>query len=558
MAMSSSMVVSADDFDGMMFRISVKDTFYVEAFGRTYDYRHHLRRWGFRFDRKSKTWLRSYFTPVRYYMREDRAFNDIVVKLDRERKRIMKEAVKKIESVLYYPENFDLREYQLAGAALSVINMTYLLAYDMGLGKTITSLTAAFTVQHMMQQSGKEGKVIYICPAYLRFNVYREVVKAGKTAAIYPKAPKPYKHVATPLIAKEDVVIMSYEGVNRLVSEMDVTKLFLGGLFGSVIIDECHYIKNYKSKRTKSVVKVAGIAKQFKRMVLFLTGTPILNRPNELYTVFSFLFPGAESYTSFTKRYNGGRMGRFGWQLGKPINLKELHLRMAPKMHRKTKEEVLKELPPLMRIVTRVDKVKFPDKGLLVSGIAGLQKYKWELAMNKVDSTVDILYEATPCLVFTDYRQPAVEIFKKANKRGVKTGLITGKMSQKKRQLMVDAFQAGKLDALVIVTSAGSQGLNLQRAKTVVFNDLPYSPGLLVQAESRAHRMGNDNKVISVLVVAENNPFDETLVKYLEEKINVITKVADGLMHDVKLSDSEVRVASMNFHQYLKKVQGDV
>ena len=547
---------SIDFMKNVKFSLLPSDTLYIEAKGKLYPYVSYFKRWGFFYDNKTKTWKRSYFTPVRPIDDKDDQFNSMLRDIDKRRKEVIKKAIKNIE--LFEPVAFELRSYQKVGAALAIINGSFLIAYDMGLGKTITSLAAGFTYQEMMNKKDK-GRILYVCPAQLRLNVYDEVVEsAGRTAVIYPgntRTPRGYKKTGSPLHCKEDVVILSYKGLVRLSKEIVMEKLFSNGDFGALIADEAHYTKNLRAQRTRAFLEAAVAARKYKKLVIFLTGTPILNRPSELYTIFSFLFPRAETWGSFMERYEGAYTTSYGMRRGKPRNLRELHLRLASKMHRKKKEEVIKELPPLTRVITKITGVKRPPKHYLDIGVNGIQKYKWELAVNKTDFTVEIMKEATPCLVFTDFRVPAKHLVTKALKEGINTGYIVGGMGDAKRHKMLKAFQQGILDALVIVMEAGGHGFNLQRASTVIFNDLPYNTAKLEQAESRAHRYGNLNGVVSVLVVAANDLFDNALLKYLQQKHVVVKKVTDGMTENIKLSKEEVEMAKIKFHEYFKKIR---
>lgn len=502
----------------------------IEAHGNTYERKELLKRLGFRWDGQRRVWFRDDETLVRGVVSAEerevaQAVNSLVEKIRPIKERKILEVANRL------PFDFDvgLRNYQKIGVYKILQNKRFLLAYKMGLGKTITALGAGALYK---KQKGR-GSIIYILPNpdLLVPQVAKEAQRVHLSSIVFSR--KRFKGVPNTVnvdtALKYDVVIFSYAMFRGHYPRIEgrLKEAIRNGEVIGIFADEAHKIKEYKALQTRRVFDLLNYARQYHALVVFMTGTPTLGKPKDVYNMYRYLVPYSWGYRRFMERYHGAHEGYYGLELGEPQNLEELHDRLRPYMQVVNAEDVAKELPSLNRHVLDVS-VELPSRGLLYSGSIGdLQRYKHQLAMNKTVVIPEIVEEAVPCLIFTDFEQVATRIAELVEKK-VRVGVISGKITGKKRAQNVKDFNEGRLDALVIVSSAGGVGLNLQRAENVIFNDLPWSAGDFLQAESRAHRMTTDHPVFTTILRVVDSDFDRELVEFMFRKIEVISVIMTG------------------------------
>jgi len=225
-----------------------------------------------------------------------------------------------------------LYDFQLKGAQFLYERRSALLADDMGLGKTIQAIVAADMI--------KAKRILVVCPASVKINWEREFKKwqyinrkthiIGKTREFLPVT---------------DIYIVNY----HIVSHSNIFNQLKNIKFDLLICDEAHYLKGIKSQRTKAILGTKGIVHncEYKWM---LTGTPLLNRPIELYPMLKVLaserMKPYDKYISYCYRYCGARYDNFGFNTNGASHLEELNKRLKPFMLRRMKYQVLKSLPP--------------------------------------------------------------------------------------------------------------------------------------------------------------------------------------------------------------------
>ncbi|TNV71420.1 hypothetical protein FGO68_gene7089 [Halteria grandinella] len=259
-----------------------------------------------------------------------------------------------------------LRDYQRQGitwlASLGKYNLNCALCDDMGLGKTLQALCVILNESHIkreVQQSLKKGQPkggagsmgnvpvvnLIVCPTTITYNWKMEIGRyfEGVRVAVYEGSTGERKDIIEQAKqGKVDVIIASYDKVRN-----DI-ELFLQLRFFYVALDEGHIIKNPKAKTTKAVKQLLCDKK------LVLTGTPLQNKVAELWSIFDFLMPGfLEEEGLFNKKYNQyltSNIKKLSEKLEETQNfitaLKSLKKRIQPFILRRTKDEVLKELPP--------------------------------------------------------------------------------------------------------------------------------------------------------------------------------------------------------------------
>lgn len=430
-----------------------------------------------------------------------------------------------------------LREYQLQGFAwLSNIFANRLggvLADDMGLGKTLQTIT-------LIAKAVEEGETrpfLIICPSSLAFNWMQELARfaPGLSALNICGVPEKRSELFT-LIPAQNVVVISYALLQRDQEALEAHA------FAAVFLDEAQHIKNPGSGRTKSAKAVKADSRYA------LTGTPIENSLGELWSLFDFVLPGY----LFTYR-------RFKEEIERPImdgadagKLRELKHRIAPFMLRRTKQEVLTQLPrkteqvvycpmekaqreaylsvlaffdtrllPLLEkdgiqthsleilaALTRLRQICC-HPGLALEKYAGAPSGKLDLLFEIIDQAVDGGHKT---LVFSQFTGMLDLIQAGLAERGLSLVRLDGSTSVARRGKLVDRFNSDPgISTFLISLKAGGTGLNLTAADTVIHVDPWWNPAAEDQASARAHRMGQKNPVNVYKLIAENSVEEKIL-----------------------------------------------
>lgn len=439
-----------------------------------------------------------------------------------------------------------LRPFQayVVSAIIRKYNGRALLALEMGLGKTICAIEYI--------RRANPSRTVIVCPASLKLNWKSELEKWGYSGAQVIKSKEPFL---------SRIVILSYEMAAKRALEIAMEQP------ECMILDESHYIKNHKAIRTKQLVPLCRRA----RHCLLLTGTPILNRPVELFSQLAALNVnlGLKSFFEFARRYCAAHKTRFGWDFNGSSNVAELNKKLVDScMIRLRKDEVLKELPAKARCKIVVEGVgKRPASGLAALCQEALKQTRFnvgaaleklrgmkndvssvlfkayaEIGAAKLSAASDIVAEAAtqaPIVAFAHHRAVVHGIATHAVKAGLKVAVIDGDTPIEARQKAVEEFQAGNLNAVICSITAASTGLTLTKARDMFICELPFSPGLALQAEDRIHRIGQSAGVLIRYLVAAGT-LDEALWKMLDRKAGTGHAIIDGARHSEFAELSEV------------------
>lgn len=420
----------------------------------------------------------------------------------------------------------DLYPYQRAGVAWLAQQKTALLADEMGLGKTAQAIMAAAEIG--------AHRIGVVCPASLRLNWRREFDRW------WPD------WLERPLLYVE-----SYDKVAR--------HCWREPNFDLLIVDEAHYAKTPTAARTKALygksADGSGLVSKAKRTWL-LTGTPAPNNPAELWTHLRALRPeivtGANgkpaAYWSFVKRYCHTFDNGFGLQIGKGRRLDELKKIIAPFILRRTKMEVLQDLPEVRFDVLPLDGDRVADAtfdtGLIAEtlreeGVDGLRKIASHVAtlrrltaMAKVPALIEwiegFLESGEKLVVFAHHRDvitrflhhfsvnydaPLVEM----------VAWVEGATTD--RQAEVDRFQNDpRCRVFIGQLQAAGTGLTLTAASTVLLAEQSWVPAENVQAAARVHRIGQKNacQVWSAVLAGS---IDEQVGAALTRKMNDLVQL---------------------------------
>lgn len=413
-----------------------------------------------------------------------------------------------------------LRPYQVQGVErlieLTAKRGAAILADEPGLGKTIQ-------VAEYINRTRPLGPVLIVCPASLRLNWEKEL-------SVWMNH-EPFS-----------IEVASYEAVTT--GKVALSSLY--ARYSLVVFDEAHYLKNPDAKRTKACLAIPADTR------LFLTGTPVVNRPMDLFPILQAI--GLKySKQEFGKRYCNGHLvqirwkpRKFAWDFSGASRTEELNASLrAYCMVRRTKAEVLTELPAKIRQVIELDIPHGESKTLrdavnrmfdgmesAAANLAELKKIAFaELAAARLDNAKhklpyvlayleDLLEEESQVVVFAHHRE-IVDAIAAAIPDSVK---LYGGMTDKQKDSAVTAFQSGKAPVFVGQIQAAGVGLTLTAARTVLFAELDWVPGNVIQAEDRCHRLGQTDTVRIIHLVAKDS-VDARMVRALVNKQNIIERI---------------------------------
>ena len=428
-----------------------------------------------------------------------------------------------------------LYPHQVDGVVFLLSKRRALLADDMGLGKTRQAIIA-------MEAGSPDGKILVICPASLKLNWKREIQLVNAAAAIEVLG------VDSGPANDPRWVIVNYDILSKHADRLHAID------WTGVILDEAHFIKN-ASQRTNHCLKLLGVQADAHapaigpEYVFLLTGTPMTNRPKDLFNLLRCVgHPSTRSFLSFAKRYCDAYRNDYGWVTTGASNLEELNLLMKEVSIRRKKEEVL-DLPPKIRSWVPIDisdsKAAFnavesflnwyagtdPSRPNDTEFLARLTKVRTALHKAKqkaVEERIrDVVASGEKVVVFTCFSE-GIERHKA--RLGGSAVTITGSDTAEKRMTAVDRFQSDDTVKVALCNIiAGGVGITLTAGTHVIFQDLDWVPANHAQAEDRCYRLGQKSKVTVEYFLAAGT-LDSYISKLLEQKIKLIAAVdADEL-----------------------------
>eukprot|EP00434_Breviolum_minutum_P011942 symbB.v1.2.010529.t1/scaffold641.1/size177546/3 len=299
-----------------------------------------------------------------------------------------------------------------------------------------------------------------------------------------------------------------------------------------VILDECHFLRG-ASQRSKACVPLAKKAPH----ALLLTGTPLVARTQDAYPLLDALLDIC-SPADFAQRYapsssSGKRSQR----------LNELHLLLGAVMLRRTKEATLSELPPKRRQRVLLDMSPTEPKELLEEEV---EEECQRLVKSKSTAVIDymtcLISADVRFLVFAHHLAMLDDLEGSLKKNSVRYIRIDGSTPMAQRSTYVDDFQQNDdVQVALLSLTACSQGLTLNSASLVLFAELFWVPGVLLQAEDRAHRIGQVHMVNVHYLVAPGS-VDERMFAAVERRARDALRAVDGSARQ-GLGSSEVLAA---------------
>ena len=427
----------------------------------------------------------------------------------------------------------------------------FLLLDTPGLGKTASSIIAAL--------ESNVKKILVICPASLKLNWKKEIsiYDDSENVSIIQRewTPNKWTIINYDILDKFNTVEKPKKGKKpkfkfQEYDEVVINNHIIDEKFDLIIIDESHYLKSLSSNRTKHVKKIVKSIK--KRW--FLTGTPITNKPVDLFSLLSMVeHPLSTNYNSFLYSYCNAKTmmikGRKIIKADGASNLEELNRRIKPVSIRRRKEDVLdlpdKIISPVYIELDDDEKIDYDssveryiqmreEQGKNVSYAKKLVELsvlrRW-VAENKLKHTKELINNSLEgdkkVIVFTDYTS-VVNTLKEEYKDICV--VINGETSQKDRQKAVEDFQNNPNVRLFIGnTVAAGVGLTLTAAEVVIVNDLNWTPANVDQSLDRAYRIGQTKDVICYFPLFDDT-IDTIVYEVLDKKRDIINMAIDGVI----------------------------
>lgn len=442
----------------------------------------------------------------------------------------------------YYP-------YQIVGGEFLAARRLALLADDMGVGKSATTVCAADMI--------KARSILVICPASLRINWQREFAKFSRRdmSVLVVRSAKDFADAFL-----YDVVVVSYD-----LAAGSLYRAIMALRWDLLVLDEAHALKGIATKRSKAIYGKAldcktGIASRCER-IWALTGTPAPSHMGELWTICRALFPSVITnngrildYWSWVRRTCHVYDGNFGPVINgsRPERVPEVKAALQPFMLRRLKKEVLPQLPNIRYEDCPLDAVEFrsalrdmengPEGKALRSALDGgtdamealeqiaphLASLRKLLGKAKVKPVIDLLK--------TEFDGGLDKIVLFAQHRDVIDGLVEGLkdfgpvavhggVSANNRQIAIDAFQTDPNTRVIVCQlQAASTGLTLTAACNLLYVETDWVPAVMEQSAMRVHRLGQTRDV-RIRFASVAGSLDERIQFVVRKKIEVLTQL---------------------------------
>ena len=465
--------------------------------------------------------------------------------------------------------NTELLPYQIDGIAFASGAGRAVLADEMGLGKTIQG----FGVAEFLAQQAGIARVLIVCPASLKSQWAAEIARfSGRSVQLvsgpYAEREAQYAGGAFFTVCNYEQVLRDFLPIERVAWDL-------------IILDEAQRIKNWEAQTSRIIKSLRS------RFALVLTGTPIENRLDDLFSIVEFIDDQrlGPAFRFLHKHRTASETGKvLGYK-----NLAALRARLAPVLLRRTRVSVALDLPPrtkeIIRIAPTDEQLQMHNSHMQVVASITRKKFISEMDLLRLRRALGAARMSADSTFLVDKEEPAyssklerlaellaaliaeperkIIIFSEWTTmlnliepllKNLRAGFVRldGSVPQAKRKQLVAEFQREPKCRVFLTTNAGSVGLNLQAADTVINVDLPWNPALLEQRIARAHRMGQKRKVHVYLLITERT-IEEHLLATLGAKHELANAVLDP---DSDLGEVELQSGTEELKRRLEILLG--
>jgi ERCC4-related helicase len=458
--------------------------------------------------------------------------------------------------------------YQRKGVFFAALAGKSLIADEMGLGKTLQAIATA----ELYKKELGINRVLIVCPTSLKYQWKAEIEKFTDNSvyvvegALQKRKDNYGQTNAFYVIVSYHTMTNDLNWLNRMEPDM-------------VILDEAQRIKNWKTKVSQQIKKLIS------PYALVLTGTPIENKLEELYSIMQFI-----------DVYRLGPMYRFlneyqiNDEFGKTIGYKNLHKiseTLADVLIRRTKKAVLSELPKridknlfvpmtenqmelhnelgdnVARLVNKWRRFGFlneTDRKRLILSLSQMrmvcdstyildQKSRHDTKIEEVMNILDEVFENSDekVVVFSQWERMTRLVAEELEKRQVKFEYLHGSIESIKRKDLLDNFQNNPESRVFLSTDAGGVGLNLQSASLLINLDIPWNPAVLEQRIARIYRLGQE-KNVSIINLVSTGTIENRMLSVLKFKGAMAEGVLDG-------GEDTIFIGEDQFKQFMNSVE---
>ena len=449
-----------------------------------------------------------------------------------------------VDTDIELPENSFfpyLREYQRVAPIMYMTGgrKRILIADEMGLGKSLQALACV--------ELGEHQRVLIVCPAIVKHNWANEIDKWVGDADICSFIIKG----RTGDIEQTRFNIINYDILSHRKEQL------IEQGYDCIIFDEVHALKNQKAARTKAGLEIAKDVDG----IVALSGTPILNRPNEFFTPLNMMLPAQfGNYWTFAQRYCNPRRTDFGWDFSGASNIEHsvdgtppLNTLLRDFMLRRSMDDprISKDMPDLVQTIIEIDLAEQAQKAYKIEYNSWMEEWQKQhvnygstdagFALNmmtqlrhiagrlKVDAAVKwatTYFEQNekPLVIFAHHK----DVIEALAERLPNRAFITGDTMEENRQTYIELFQEGELNFLICSTMAMKEGVNLDRANTALFVEREWVPAWEQQAAARVRRMTQESATCHQVILSAKDTIDTMFDEVVASKAEIVKKTLDG------------------------------
>jgi superfamily II DNA or RNA helicase len=465
-------------------------------------------------------------------------------------------ALRDLVAVPLYP-------YQMRGAVFAACRGRCILGDDMGLGKTVQTLAAA---ELLVRERGIE-RVLVVAPASVKYQWETEIRKfTGRDVQVIEGGAEERRgQYRRPTFYR----LINYEMAVRDLDELNAWQPDL------IVLDEAQRIKNWESKTSRAVKRLRS------RYAIVLTGTPLENKLEELYSIVQFV-DDRRLGPAFQFLHDHRLLDADGKLLGYR-NLEKIREKLAPILLRRTRAEVLSQLPARTDTTVYVemaDAQRGPyaehsqtlarllqkkylsevDRRRILACIANLRMlcdstFLLDRQTNvspKLEELEELLRELLgggphKVVVFSQWEIMLRQAAEVVQRLGVQSAMLHGSVPGKERRGLLERFRDDPDCRVFLSTDVGGTGLNLQAADTVINLEVPWNPAVLEQRIARVHRMGQ-HRPVQVFNLVTRDSIEERVLRTVETKRSLFAEVFSG-------TSDEVAFASLGQQAFLETVR---